>query len=59
MQIKQLRQQTGLSQNQFAALFKIPVHTLQQWEQGLRKPPEYVVFMIEKILKIETIGNKG
>ena len=59
MQIKQLRQQTGLSQSQFAALFKIPVHTLQQWEQGLRKPPEYVVFMMEKILKSKTAENKG
>lgn len=53
MQIKELREQVGLSQSKFAALFKIPVHTLQQWEQGLRKPPEYIIYMIEKILLLE------
>ena len=50
MKIKELRNITGLSQSKFAAIFSIPVRTLQQWEQEERKPPEYVIKMIEQIM---------
>ena len=53
MTIKELREQTGLSQGQFAARFQIPVRTLQDWEQGRREPPPYVVAMIQRILELE------
>jgi putative transcriptional regulator len=33
-----LRAQYGLSQAEFASLLNISVRTLQQWEQGTRKP---------------------
>lgn len=51
MIIKQLRESTGLSQSQFAEKFHIPIGTLQHWEQGVRKPPEYVIYMIEMLIK--------
>lgn len=51
--IKELREQTGLSQSKFAEHFEIPLATLQNWEQGYRKPPAYIITMIEKILKNE------
>lgn len=51
MTIRELRDTTGLSQSKFTALFHIPVSTLQDWEHGRRKPPEYVVFMISELLK--------
>ncbi len=41
--IKELRKKTGLSQSKFSAKFGIPVRTLQQWEQGISAPPEYLV----------------
>lgn len=53
MTVKELRAQTGLSQSQFAARFQIPVRTLQDWEQGHREPPSYVVAMIKRILELE------
>lgn len=50
MTIKELRQQTGLSQSAFARYFEIPVRTVQDWEQGKRTPPEYLVkLMIYKL----------
>lgn len=52
--LKQLRATTGLSQVKFAAHFSIPTHTYEQWEMGIRKPPVYVVKMIETILDYES-----
>jgi putative transcriptional regulator len=36
--VKALRAQVGLSQPKFAALLRIDVGTLRNWEQGLREP---------------------
>jgi DNA-binding transcriptional regulator YiaG len=52
MTIKELRAQTGLSQTAFAKYFEIPLRTVQDWEQGRRTPPEYLVeLMAEKLKK--------
>ena len=51
MTIKQLRESTKLSQDKFAALVHIPAETIRTWEQGTRKPPEYILFLIEQHLK--------
>ncbi len=53
MLLKELREQTGLSQGRFAAKFDIPLSTYCHWEQGLRIPPEYVISMISTILTQE------
>ena len=52
-ELKEIRIATNLNQEQFAEKFEIPVRTLANWEQGYRKPPEYVVKMIKKILRYE------
>lgn len=51
MNIKELREKTGLSQNKFSVMFGIPLNTLQRWEINYRKPPVYVVNMIAELLK--------
>lgn len=48
--IKELRESTGLSQSKFAEKYHIPVGTLQHWEQGVRKPPEYVVYLLNCLI---------
>ena len=53
MTIKQLRSLTKLSQSKFALAVGVPVRTIQQWEQGERNPPEYVVKLIEYYIKNE------
>lgn len=58
MSIKDLRAKTGLSQSKFAALVGIPLNTLQNWEQGNRKPPEYVISLIEYKLRKEGLINE-
>lgn len=36
--VKTVREQFGMTQNQFASFLKISVRTLQKWEQGKRNP---------------------
>ncbi len=36
--VKRIRSQTGMSQGEFARAFCINPRTLQEWEQGRRKP---------------------
>lgn len=55
MNIKDLRNQTGMSQSQFAKFFKIPLSSLQKWEQSQRQCPEYLVELIEYKLKNEKL----
>ena len=47
--IKELREETGMSQQQFARYFGLPLRTLQGWEQSRRKPPDYLVELLKKI----------
>ena len=55
--IKELRKKTGLSQSKFSAKFGIPVRTLQQWEQGISAPPEYLIRMMAYIMLLEENGQ--
>lgn len=52
--MKDFRLSTGLSQSKFAEYFGIPVRTLQEWEQGRRKPPEYLLELLKRIWKLES-----
>lgn len=48
--IKELRKSIDLSQSQFAREFDIPLRTLQRWEQGQNKTPEYIIALIKRLL---------
>ena len=52
--IKEMREQTYLSQSKFAKLLDIPVANISRWEQGKAAPPDYVLKLIES--KLETMG---
>ena len=42
MTIREIRNRLGDTQREFAARYHIPFRTIQNWEAGIRKPPEYV-----------------
>jgi DNA-binding transcriptional regulator YiaG len=44
-----------MSQNKFATYLHIPAANIAKWEQGVSKPPEYVVDLIERVLKLENL----
>lgn len=53
LSILELRKQTSLSQSQFAKKFHLSIRAVQSWEQGKRNTPEYVLYMVQKILEYE------
>ncbi|MCI6886615.1 MAG: helix-turn-helix domain-containing protein [Lachnospiraceae bacterium] len=56
--IKMLREQTGLSRKDFSTHVGIPLRTIEDWEAGRRKPPEYIPRLIKYQLLYEEIVNK-
>lgn len=55
--IKDLRLKTGLTQNEFAKRFSIPISTLRKWEQGEASPAPYLVRMIAEGLPALNLDN--
>lgn len=53
IEVRKLRDETGLSQNRFAAYFGIPCQTYQQWERKERTPSPYIPQMMDYIIKLE------
>lgn len=53
--IKEARHEAGLSQ-QKCLTFEIPKSTIEKWEMGIRKPPEWAVMLI--VEKLESMGGR-
>ena len=53
MDIKKLREDLGLSQSQFAEIYGFNIDTLQNWEQGRSRTPEYVFNLLFQIFDLE------
>lgn len=54
--IRDLREKTGLSRQEFGKIFGIPDERLQSWESGRRKPADYVLKMLIYVVD-EYMGN--
>lgn len=52
LDVKELREKHRLSRAQFCDLFGIPYRTLQSWEIGERRCPQYVLRMMETLLEL-------
>ena len=50
---KAIRQKTGLSQQKFGDRYGIPKRTIQNWENGVNEPPEYVLSLLERLVDID------
>lgn len=53
MTFKELREQSGMNMKRFAEYFGIPYRTVQNWEAGVNKCPEYLLDLMEYKLKHE------
>ena len=48
---KAIREMTGLSRAEFSRQYKIPLRTLEDWDSGRGKPPEYVLDLLEEVVE--------
>lgn len=55
MTIKEMRAKSGMTQKAFSEYLNIPKRSIEEWEGGRRKPPDYVVELIEYKLTHEGI----
>lgn len=56
--IRRLREQTGMTRKDFSIHIGIPLRTIEDWEAGRRRPPEYIPRLIEFQLKYEELIEK-
>lgn len=55
MTIKEMRELLGLTQSQFAEKYEIPKRSIENWEGGQRKCPEYVLKLLERVVKLDYV----
>lgn len=58
MNIRELRKQLGDTQTAFAERYNIPFRTIQNWEAGVRTPPEYLLQLLESRVHEDVINRK-
>ena len=57
--IRELRERTGMTRNDFAMHIGIPLRTVEDWEAGRRRPPEYIPRLISYQLRYEELMKKN
>lgn len=55
MNLMEMRHRLDWTQKQFADYLGMSVRTLQNWEQGVRQPPDYIVRLIYRLLLAEGV----
>lgn len=48
MGTKEMRTMLGFTQTEFAARYNTPKRTIEDWERGIRTPPQYVLDLLER-----------
>ena len=56
--VKRLRAYAGLTQEDFATKYGIPVATYRKWENGERVPPDYTITLLERVIEYEKAEEK-
>ena len=57
-QLVELRKSTGMNRKQFTEYFGIPYRTLQDWELGNRRMPDYLFRLMVYKIETEKLLNK-
>lgn len=58
MNIREMRTMLGDTQSEFAARYNIPFRTVQNWESGVRTPPEYMISLLEDRVRADLTNRK-
>ena len=55
----EMKEESGMKWKQFAAYFDIPYRTMQDWERGNRKMPDYLLRLMEYKLMVENLISES
>lgn len=58
MNIREMRTLLGDTQGEFATRYNIPFRTVQNWEAGVRTPPEYMISLLENRIRADLVNRK-
>lgn len=58
LNIRDLRNKLGITQSEFAQRYNIPFRTVQNWETGLRRPPIYIIELLNNRIEEDLINKK-
>lgn len=58
MTIREMRTALGETQGEFAARYHIPFRTIQNWEAGLRNPPDYILDLLESRVLTDLVNRR-
>lgn len=58
MTIKEMRKALGDTQKEFAKRYNIPFRTIQNWENGVNMPPDYVMSFIEQQVEFDLMNRR-
>ena len=53
--LKKIREELGMNRTDFSRYVGIPLRTLEEWEAGRRKMPDYVLRLITYYTKMECL----
>ncbi len=56
--VREMRKALGITQSEFAVRYNIPFRTIQNWETEQRKPPEYILDLLEKRIKEDAVNRR-
>lgn len=57
MNIREMRERLGMTQTQFANRYQIPMRSIQNWETGQRKEPEYLRRLLERQVQRDCLNH--
>lgn len=58
MTVKEIREKIlGISRAEYSRRYGIPVRTLEDWDAGIRKPPKWVVNLLERVAREDMSQN--
>lgn len=58
--LKGIREMLGMNRTEFSKYMEIPLRTLEEWEAGRRKMPDYVLRLIAYYVKMQQVlSEKG
>lgn len=58
MEIKKLREVTGMNRKEFCEYFDIPYRTVTEWERGTRNAPDYVRRLLAYYIQMENLRKE-